>query len=277
MGQSLFHSKQMTLLGEPIAWEQWARQGRTTVEHLRDLLRSGAAQPAQQQEMALLLDAMPAPWAAHIYGPGPQPTHLASADPADRRIFCPAADGQLAHSIQHCDAAAAGTVGSAHGGPGPASRPQASAGHRVRSHQAMASQPLSHPAPGATSGPTLFEPGQMALWTPGLGASRALQHMSTSSEPQPAACERCAASWQPSQTLSAPSGPSSGRPHMAMSTAASSGSRRWAARQAAQGQLAQPDQPEQPGPSRVRGAPDPSTDAPWMHPSRTDAAATAQG
>ena len=43
---------------------------------------------------------------------------------------------------------------------------------------------------------------------------------------------------------------------------------RWAARQAAQGQLAQPDQPEQPGPSRVRGAPDPSADAPWMHPSR---------
>ena len=33
---------------------------------------------------------------------------------------------------------------------------------------------------------------------------------------------------------------------------------RWAARQAAQGQHAQP---EQPGPSRVRGAPDPSSDA----------------
>ena len=98
MGQSLFHGKQITHLGEPIAWREWARQGRTTVEHLRDLLRSGAAQPAQQQEMALLLDAMLAPWAAHIYGPGPQPTHLASNDPADRRVFCPAADGQLAHA-----------------------------------------------------------------------------------------------------------------------------------------------------------------------------------
>ena len=82
---------------QPRAWEHWARQGRTTVEHLRDLLRSGAAQPAQQQEMALLLDAMPAYWEAHIYGPSPQPTHLASADPADRRVFCPAADGQLTH------------------------------------------------------------------------------------------------------------------------------------------------------------------------------------
>ena len=41
---------------------------------------------------------------------------------------------------------------------------------------------------------------------------------------------------------------------------------RWAARQAAQGQRAQP---EQPGPSRVRGAPDPSSDAAWMHASRS--------
>ena len=47
----------------------------TTVEHLRDLLRSGAAQPAQQQEMALLLEAMPAAWAAHICGSSPQPIH----------------------------------------------------------------------------------------------------------------------------------------------------------------------------------------------------------
>ena len=43
---------------------------------------------------------------------------------------------------------------------------------------------------------------------------------------------------------------------------------RWAAKAAAQGQLAQPDQPEQPGPSRVRGAPNPFTDAPCMHSSR---------
>ena len=98
MGQPLFHSRQITHLGQPIAWEHWARQGRTTVQHLRDLLRSGAAQAAQQQEMALLLDAMPAAWAAHFHGPSPQPTHLASADPADRRIFCPGPDGHLTHT-----------------------------------------------------------------------------------------------------------------------------------------------------------------------------------
>ena len=74
------------------------------MEHLRDLLRSGAAQPAQQQEMAL--DAMPAAWAAHIHGPSPQPTHLASADPADRRIFCPGPDGHLTHTYTASSTAA---------------------------------------------------------------------------------------------------------------------------------------------------------------------------
>ena len=76
------------------------------MEHLRDLLRCGAAQPAQQQEMALLLDAMPAAWAAHIYGPSPQPTHLASADPAEWRIFCPALDGHLTHTYTASSTAA---------------------------------------------------------------------------------------------------------------------------------------------------------------------------
>ena len=106
MGQRQFHSRQITHLGQPIAWEHWARQSRTTVEHLQDLLRSGAAQPAQQQEMALLLDAMPAAWAAHIHGPSPQPTHLASADPADRRIFCPGLDGHLTHTYTASSTAA---------------------------------------------------------------------------------------------------------------------------------------------------------------------------
>ena len=68
------------------------------MEHLQDLLRSEAAQPAQQQEMVLLLEAMPAAWAAHKNGTRPQPTHLASADPAERRIFCPAPDGHLTHT-----------------------------------------------------------------------------------------------------------------------------------------------------------------------------------
>ena len=68
--------------------------------------RSGIAQPAQQQEMALLLDALPAAWAAHIHGPSPQPTQLASADPADRRIFCPAPDGHLTHTYMASSTAA---------------------------------------------------------------------------------------------------------------------------------------------------------------------------
>ena len=157
MGQPLFHSRQITHLGQPIAWEHWARQGRTTVEHLRDLLRSGAAQPAQQQEMALLLDAMPAAWAAHIHGPSPQPTHLASADPADRRIFCPGPDGHLTHTYTASSTAALLALEqppSAYAGPGPASRPQAGAGHPVGPHQALASQALSRPASGASSGPS---------------------------------------------------------------------------------------------------------------------------
>jgi hypothetical protein len=59
------------------------------MKHLRDLLLSRASQLAQQQEMAFLADARLAPWAAHIFGPRPQPTYLASTDPADRRVFCP--------------------------------------------------------------------------------------------------------------------------------------------------------------------------------------------
>ena len=73
---------------------------------------------------------------------------------------------------------------------------------------------------------TLLEPGQMAQWTPGHGASPACLHMSTLSETQPAACKRCAAFWQVSRTVSAPSGPPSGRQHTMMSTAVSGGSRR---------------------------------------------------
>ena len=41
---------------------------------------------------------MPASWAAHVCGPSPQPTHMASAAPADSRVFCPDADGQLIHT-----------------------------------------------------------------------------------------------------------------------------------------------------------------------------------
>ena len=73
---------------------------------------------------------------------------------------------------------------------------------------------------------TLLEHGQRALWTPSLGASPACLHMSTSSETQPAACERCAAFWRVSRTLSVPSGPPSGTQHTVMSTAVSGDLRR---------------------------------------------------
>ncbi|CAL5220712.1 g2768 [Coccomyxa viridis] len=52
--------------------------------------RSDAASPA-----ALLLDSMPASWAAHVCDPAPQPTHLVSAAAGDSRVFCPDAEGQL--------------------------------------------------------------------------------------------------------------------------------------------------------------------------------------
>ena len=66
------------------------------MEHLRDLFRSGAAQPAQHQELAILLDVMPASWAARIYGPAPS---LQTWPQRTRRtdVFCPASNGQRTH------------------------------------------------------------------------------------------------------------------------------------------------------------------------------------
>ena len=98
--QPLFHSWQIQHMGNPIAWEPWARQGRVRLQHLRDLILSGAPQTqlALQQAIALLLASMPPSWAAHVCGPSPQPTHMASAAPADNRVFCPDADGQLIHT-----------------------------------------------------------------------------------------------------------------------------------------------------------------------------------
>jgi len=100
MSQPLFHSWQIQHMGNPIAWEPWARQGRVRLQHLRDLILSGAPQTqlALQQAIALLLASMPPSWAAHVCGPSPQPTHMASAAPADSRVFCPDADGQLIHT-----------------------------------------------------------------------------------------------------------------------------------------------------------------------------------
>ena len=118
--------------------------------------------------MALLLDAMSAPWAAHIYGPSPQPTHLASANPADRRVFCPAADGQLPHAYTASSTAALLPLGQ------PAQPMEAQdlpANLRPVlviewGHCIPATQPPSIRC--QLWAPTLLVPGQMALWTPGL-------------------------------------------------------------------------------------------------------------
>ena len=100
MSQPLFHSWQIQHMGDPISWEAWARQGRVRLQHLRDLILSGAPQTqlALQEKVALLLASMPPSWAAHVCGPSPQPTLMASAAPADSRVFCPDADGQLIHT-----------------------------------------------------------------------------------------------------------------------------------------------------------------------------------
>jgi len=88
------------LLLNLIAWDAWARQGRVRLQHLRDLILSGGpqTQPALQQDIALLLASMPPSWTAHVCGPSPRPTHMVSAAPANRRVFCPDADGQLIHT-----------------------------------------------------------------------------------------------------------------------------------------------------------------------------------
>jgi hypothetical protein len=73
MSQPLFHSWQIQHMGDPISWEAWARQGRVRLQHLRDLILSGAHQTqlALQQKVALLLASMPPSWAAHVCGPSP--------------------------------------------------------------------------------------------------------------------------------------------------------------------------------------------------------------
>ena len=62
------------------------------------LRHRSVAQPALQQEVTLLLDSMPASWAAHVCGPAPQLTHLVSAAAGDSRVFCPDAEGHLIHT-----------------------------------------------------------------------------------------------------------------------------------------------------------------------------------
>ena len=240
------------------------------MEHLRDLLRSGAAQPAQQQEMALLLDAMPAAWAAHIHGPSPQPTHLASADPADRRIFCPGPDGHLTHTYTASSTAALLAV---------EQLPQPMLGqdlpadlrpvlviqwdptrpwhprHSAGQHQVPALGPhLVGAWPDGTVDPRSW----------GFSSVPAHEYVVRDSASRLRALRRILAGQQDAVSPIRPTiwASAYGDEHSGIRRLEA----RWAARQAAQGQHAQP---EQPGPSRVRGAPDPSSDAAWMHPSRS--------
>ena len=76
MSQPLFHSWQIQHMGRPISWETWARQGTVRLQHLRDIILSGAplTQPALQQEVTLLLDSMPASWAVQTYAQSWDPT-----------------------------------------------------------------------------------------------------------------------------------------------------------------------------------------------------------
>ncbi|CAL5222085.1 g4392 [Coccomyxa viridis] len=130
-------------MGNPIAWEAWARQGRLRLQHLRDIILSGTTQtqPALQQEVTLLLDSMPASWAAHVCGPAPQPTHLVSAAAGDSRVFCPDAEGQLIHT------------------------------YTTRFRHSLS---LSHSWP---SGLTSLVPGQLASSTPDLGSEPAHEYV----------------------------------------------------------------------------------------------------
>ena len=220
--------------------------------------------------MALLLDAMPAAWAAHIHGPSPQPTHLASADPADRRIFCPGPDGHLTHTYTASSTAALLAVEQL---PQPMLGQDLPAGlrpvlviewdptrpwhprHSAGQHQVPALGPhLVGAWPDGTVDPRSW----------GFTSVYAHEYVVRDSASRLRALRRILAGQQdaispirPTIWASAYGDEHSGIRRLEV---------RWAARQAAQGQHAQP---EQPGPSRVRGAPDPSSDAAWMHPSRS--------
>ena len=118
-----------------------------TGKHLRDLMRCGAAaaSPAAGDSSA------PGCHARQLgqptfYGPKNWPAQPPAHTPRLSRPSGPAhllSSAQQTphahiHSLQHCGAAAIGAVSSARAGPGPASGPQASAGHPMGPNQALA-------------------------------------------------------------------------------------------------------------------------------------------
>ena len=220
--------------------------------------------------MALLLDAMPAAWAAHIHGPSPQPTHLASADPADRRIFCPGPDGHLTHTYTASSTAALLAVEQL---PQPIMGQDLPADLRpVLVIQWDPTRPW-HPrhSAGQHQVPALG-PHLVGAWSDGTVDPRswgfssvpAHEYVVRDSASRLRALRRILACQQDAVSSIRPTiwASAYGDEHSGIRRLEA----RWAARQAAQGQHAQPGQP---GPSRVRGAPDPSSDAAWMHPSRS--------
>ena len=155
-----------------------------------------------QQEVTLLLDSMPASWAAHVCGPAPQPTHLVSAAAGDSRVFCPDADGQLIHTYTVTPTAALQPAlplpEASQQPPLPAdlrpvlvmdwdpTRPW----HPRHMHEPATqtrfrhSLSLSHSWPSAL---TSLVPGQLASSTPDLGASAACPRVCRQDAGQPLA------------------------------------------------------------------------------------------
>ena len=203
-------------------------------------------------------------------GPSPQPTHLASADPADRRIFCPGPDGHLTHTYTASSTAALLAVEQL---PQPMLGQDLPADLRpVLVIQWDPTRPW-HPrhSAGQHQVPALG-PHLVGAWSEGTVDPRswgfssvpAHEYVVRDSASRLRALRRILAGQQDAVSPIRPTiwASAYGDEHSGIRRLEA----RWAARQAAQGQHAQP---EQPGPSRVRGAPDPSSDAAWMHPSRS--------
>ena len=279
MGEPLFYNGQIRDQGEPAAWEHWARQGLVRVQHLRDFMRSGTASPAQQQHIQQLLQAMPSTWAAHVSGPAPLHTHYASPDPADSKVFNPAAHGDLQHTFTASSTAELL----------PAAQPQQIGQHtpatlrpvliipwdpgrpwhpRHMAAQAAATDDAAPSQPQQISTPRLY---MVGAWSAGIVDPRswgfssvpAHEYVVRACASRLRAVRRIrAAQTQPISPMRPPLWPTAyGDEHSGIRQL----EQRWALRHATQ----QQPLPQQPTASRIRGAPDPSTDASWMHPSRS--------
>ena len=194
--------------------------------------------------------------------------------PGDSRVFCPDAEGHP-HLHGDTDSGPPACTSTARGWPAASSpcRLTPSPCHGLGPHQALASSPHgtsgtccrrdsdSGTAPRVSSQPSPRR--CLVSWhhRPQILGLRQPAHESSGHEP--AACARC------DIIAGVPDAVSSMRPAIwpAEYGGEHSGIRRLESRWAAawdHRQQLQP-QPDAPGPSRIRGAPDPSTDAPWAH------------